>query len=264
MSNLNLIAHCGANYVDRRDLGRSQVPPCTETHTPIAHDYFVDLVEDRLNAQGLRVVDSAFALSSASVPAVSGKGKTKIADANMFGVMQIGSTIDADYATVVGLRNSHAKWFAAELAAGSGVFVCDNLAFTGGITMGRKHTAMILEDLPLLIDDTVHKLVDVEKTNTIRYDAYKGRQFSDFEAEFTIVEMLRRGVITTQRVEKVVQQWDVPDHEQFAATGRSAWRLFNAATEALKGHSLPELTSRTQKLHTLIDEVAELNFAEAA
>ena len=49
MSNVNLIAHCGANYVDRLGLGKPILPASTDSYTPIGHDYFVDLVEDRLN-----------------------------------------------------------------------------------------------------------------------------------------------------------------------------------------------------------------------
>ena len=46
MSNVvNLMAHCGANYVDRTELGKPTLPPVTKTFTPIGHDYFVDLVE---------------------------------------------------------------------------------------------------------------------------------------------------------------------------------------------------------------------------
>jgi hypothetical protein len=56
MSNVNLIAHCGANYVDRLGLGKPTLPVATESYTPIGHDYFVDLVEDRLNDKGLKIV----------------------------------------------------------------------------------------------------------------------------------------------------------------------------------------------------------------
>jgi len=245
--NLNLIAHCGANYVERNVLSGMVLPPKTETFVPIGHDYFVDLVEDRLNEKGLKVASTAFALGHEG--------------ANMFGMMEVHSKKSADFATVIGLRNSHIKWFAASIACGSGVFVCDNLAFSGEVTVGRKHTSLILDSLGDVIDDAVGKVIDLSAVQSARYDAYKKRQLTPFEAEYLIVEMLRRGAINTGRVEKVVEQWDTPDHKSFAKTGDSGWRLFNAATESLKGLSVNELAPRTRKLHDLIDEVVEFDIA---
>lgn len=247
MSNVNLMAHCGANYVDRLDLGKPKLPAATDSYTPIGHDYFVDLVEDRLNDKGLKIVNSGFALGNDG--------------ANMFGVLEVGHAKNDDYATVVGLRNSHIKWFAASLACGSGVFVCDNLAFSGEVTVGRKHTSMILEDLPTVIDEAVGQVIDLKSIMDKRYEAYKARQFAQWEADHVIMNMLRQGVINTGRVEKVVAEWDAPSHKSFQKTGDSAWRLFNATTEALKGLSMNELAPRTQKLHTLIDQVAEIDLA---
>ena len=57
-----LMIHCGAAHVERSALGQVVLPAATETHQPIAHDYFADLIEDRLNEAGMRVVDSHFAL----------------------------------------------------------------------------------------------------------------------------------------------------------------------------------------------------------
>jgi hypothetical protein len=159
------------------------------------------------------------------------------------------------------LRNSHIKWFAASLACGSGVFVCDNLAFSGEVTVGRKHTSQILDDLPTVIDTAVGQVIDLKGIMDKRYEAYKERLFAQWEAEHIILEMMRQGVINTGRVEKVVAEWDAPSHKSFQKTGDSAWRLFNAATESLKGLSMNELAPRTTKLHTLIDQVAEIDIA---
>jgi len=47
----------------------------------------------------------------------------------------------------VGLRNSHDKTFPAGLVAGTRVFVCDILAFSGLIQIRRKHTRFAARDL---------------------------------------------------------------------------------------------------------------------
>jgi len=53
----------------------------------------------------------------------------------------------SDYAWIVGLRNSHDKTYPAGLVAGSKVFVCDNLCFSGEVRLSRKHTRHAVRDL---------------------------------------------------------------------------------------------------------------------
>ena len=42
-------------------------------------------------------------------------------------------------------------------------------------------------------------------------------------------------------------------HVEFRVDGKTAWRLFNAVTEAAKGSGLWSLPARTQALHALLD-----------
>jgi hypothetical protein len=244
---LNLIAHCGAQQVERNALEGVVLPPATKSHTPIAHDYFVDLIQDRLGSANMQVVNEAFALGR--------KG------ADMFGMFEISSYADQDYTDVIGFRNSHAKKLSAGLVGGKGVFVCDNLMFMGAVKFGRRHTSHILDNLGDLITDAISKIKLLKTSSDIRYDVYKGWQLTNERADHLIVDMLRNGIINTQRVEKVVQQWDAPDHVEFNKTGQSVWRLMNAATEALKGSNIIEMPERTIKLQTILDEECELQLA---
>lgn len=244
---LGLITHCGAAQVAREELGRVVLPAVTDTHMPIAHDYMADLIEDRLNDNGLKIVNSAFAL---------GRG-----GADMFGIMEVGSALGDDFATVVGFRNSHVKKLSAGLVIGRGVFVCDNLCFHGEIKFGRRHTIGILDDLGMLISDAIGRIAGVNHLQAARVDAYKEKQITNKTADHLILNMLRSGVVNTQRVEKVVAEWDVPSHEEFKKTGRSIWRLEQAVTESLKGSNIIQMPERTTKMITLLDEAAEFKIA---
>lgn len=249
-----LFLHCGANYVNRSELGKVTLPAATETHVPVNHDYLVDVVQDALENRGLRVVDEAFGLGQ--------EGH------NMFGLLEVqGDTAKFDdHSLMVGLRNSHMKWFAASMAVGSRVFVCDNLAFSGEISVGRKHTANILSEdtgLRSVVELALDGFVDNAERQEVRFEAYKRRELKTYEAEHLMVESLRRGIMNAQRLPKLVEQWDNPDHEEFKV-GESGWRFFNGVTESLKGLGLYELPRRTQKLEHLLDEVCEVEFDLAA
>lgn len=239
MNTPKLMLHCGANEVDRKDLGNIVMPPATDTYMPVDHETVLGLAEDRLNEIGFHFGTQAHSL-------------TKNGD-RYFGLVELlnGSTSD-EHALIVGIRNSIDKSFPAGMAFGSHVFVCDNLAFTGEIKSSRKHTAHILRDLPGLIDQAVQQTTLMKVNQEARFEHWKEANLTKLRADHVIVEMVRRGALNTSRVQKVINEWDSPSHD---FGGRTAWRLFNAATEALKGAPLHDMPPRTIRLQSLLDEV---------
>ena len=140
---LNLMFHCGANAVERNDILNADTPQGTATHVPIPHHKLLTEVTSTLAHHNHRIVNEAHALT---------------ADGNRyFGMLQL-ETDALDHAIIVGVRNSHDKTFPAAIAAGSGVFVCDNLAFSGEIKISRRHTKYILRDLPRVTHRAVSRL----------------------------------------------------------------------------------------------------------
>lgn len=244
---LGLTGLCGQNHVERAALSGVLLPAETETHTPISHDYLADTIQDRLNESGLKVINEGFVLARNG--------------ADMFGLFEVGSRSDAEFATVVGFRNSHVKKLSAGLVIGRGVFVCDNLMFNGEIKFGRRHTNGIMSDLGRLIEDAIGRIIPMQNAEGERVEAYKNAQITDQHADHLIIEMLRNDVINTQRVEKVVAEWDAPSYSEHADAGNSVWRLEQATTEALKGTNVIALPERHQKLVTILDDAAEFKMA---
>jgi len=191
---------------------------------------------------GLKVVNEAHALSSGGQ--------------RYFGLLEVvNGQQHGDYGLVLGLRNSHDKTFPAALAVGSGVFVCDNLAFSGEVTIARRHTVFIERDLPQLVQRAVGQLGDLRGLQDHRIERYKATRLTDMRAHHLIVRALEARVLPTTAIPVVVREWRRPSHEEFAEGGRTAWRLFNAVTEAIKGRSLDALPRRTQALHGMLDAV---------
>lgn len=254
MHHLNLILHCGGETVERNELGKVETPEPSGRWHPIGHADFVNMVQDELENFGLRVMSEAHGLTP---------NRDGVLGGNYFGMFQIaGKDLEyPDHSTVVGLRNSHIKRLSAGLALGSGVFVCDNLAFMGEITIARKHTKNILGDdsngIRPLIAESISKLVVANKHQERRFEAYKSGNMSNGQAEVFMIDAFRNGVITPTQLPKVVEQWDTPDHAEFG-NNRNGWRMFNAVTEALKGTSPLELPRRTAKLHKLMDETYDI------
>jgi len=238
MQKNDLVLHCGAAKVERAAVEIVPTPAATQTWTPIPHTTLIERVEDTLKSDGLSIVQQTHSLT---------RGGNRY-----FGLMQIANGHNSDdYGWVLGLRNSHDQSFPAGLVVGAGVFVCDNLSFSGEIRMTRKHTTHIMRDLPGLVQRAIGQLMSRWHAQDVRIEAYKGFELSDMQAHDMIVRAMDARAVTATRVPDLLQEWRHPKHEAFAP--RTAWSLFNGFTEVLKPLSLNELSVRTQRLHGLFD-----------
>lgn len=248
MTNLNIMAHCGGKFVAREELMTVQLPQRTASYCPVPHESLLQTVEANLAKIDYEVVQEKHVLAKDG--------------ARYFGVIELrpdGHQTSDEYSLVVGLRNSYDKSLPAGLAVGSGVFVCDNLAFSGEVTFGRKHTTHAMRHLPVLVQNNIFKVRMMEDIQRQRLEQYKMTRMSPMQADSMIMELMRRGVIPAQKIPKVYEEWVNPSHEEFTEDGWSVWRMFNAVTEVLKKNESENqflvLPKRTQKLHVLSDEV---------
>ena len=240
----NLILHCGANLVKRREVEAVTTPRSTATWNPIPHVQLIRTVEQTLAATKLTVGTFAHSLSHGGN--------------RYFGLMEIQNGENADdYCLVLGLRNSHDKRFPAGVVAGASVFVCDNLSFSGEVKLARKHTKFIGRDLPTLVEHGINRMIGKWRDQRTRFSAYKEKRVNDPTVHDLVIRAVDAGVCSNRLIPDVLHQWRRPEHEQFQP--RNVWSLFNAFTAALKDGSLPELPNRTTTLHGLLDSYVGLN-----
>lgn len=242
-----LMLHAGSNRVSKADVLKARTPKPTRTWHPIPHADLIAMVMDHLKRAGLTIQNEAHALWRDGL--------------RYFGTFEVVDRdtreLHPDYGLIVGLRNSHDKSFPAGLAAGSHVFVCDNLAFSGEVTLTRRHTLYIMNDLPELVTRAVGRLGGLREHQFNRIQRYKEVEINDQRAHDIIVRSLDHNIIGPLRLPAVVEQWRKPAHEDFQP--RNVWSLFNAFTAILKGTNLTELPNRTTSLHGLMDLVVGLN-----
>lgn len=236
--------HCGSTPVEYANVQSTATPAATQTHHPIPHHRFVDQVEESLTTAGLTITERHFGLNH--------EGN------DLFGLMNVERTSDSGdngtFQNVVGIRNSHIKHFSAGLVAGSRVFVCDNLAFSGEVKMNRKHTTHIMRDLPNLIDAMIQKLTDKWLFQEIRYEAYGNTPVDEEKAKWIIGNAVWNNYLPGSKFNKVRDEFLEPSHEVFES--RDCWSLFNAFTEVAK-QSPRQLPERTIGYHKLFDEVCK-------
>jgi hypothetical protein len=235
-----LILHAGAQRATRLDVEGVATPEATDTWQPIPHVALVDSLVERFAPLGWSVQHEQFGLW---------RGGDRF-----FGVLTLGGAAVAgtgDYTLAVGIRNSHDRSMSAGIAVGSRVFVCDNLAFSGEVSLTRKHSSQILADLPSIMDTVIDRSQHLQAFQARRIETYKGAELGRIAAHDLVIRAMDAGVISGALVPHVLKEWREPRHEEFRAP--TAWSLFNAFTEVLKGSARLALPRRTMALHKVVD-----------
>lgn len=233
------LAEYKCDEVTRDALQGVVLPPATKSYQPIGHFWLLALVLSALEKCGFVVGDEHHGLSHDG--------------ARYFGLLELRSESESNgYSMLMGIRNSLDKTFAAQLAFGNRVLVCANLSFFGQYMLGRKHTTFIMRDIPDMVIQTMQKVPQLQKIQEERFELYRNRTISPTEADHIIMDMYRTGAISTSRIGKVVDEWDNPSFDH--GGDRTVWRMFNAATQAMKGLNVQSLPHNTMRLQSVCDE----------
>lgn len=236
-----LMLHTGGAVATVEQVNAVATPPADGEWQPIPHGELLGSIRETLTRGGLTIVKESHGLWR--------DGE------RYFGTLDVTNGHQAsDYGLAVGIRNSHDKSFAAGLACGSRVFVCDNLAFSAEVVFSRKHTTHIRVDLARLVSSAIGQLGDLRVKQDIRIAAYKQLALTDGQAHDLLIQSVDRQVLPNQRIPDVLGEWRKPTFPDFAA--RTGWSLFNAFTLVMKTTAAAELPRRTQALHGLLDSFA--------
>lgn len=230
--------HRGAELIKDAELRKVETPPPSGRHYPTPHHRLFDTAREMLEVGGFQVKQFEHSITP---------------DGNRyFGLMEVTNGHNAeDYSRIVGLRNAHDKKFTGELVTGAGVFVCDNLSFSGEIKVSRKHTRFMERDLPKMIGLAIGKISEMWDNQGQRIEAYKDAEMSRAEIHDMVCLALNSGALPSSKIKPVLDEYRAPQHEEFEP--RTAWSFFNAFTEIGKAWPLPTLQRRTTLMHGVVD-----------
>jgi hypothetical protein len=213
------------------------------SYHPVPYGRFIEEVELHVPRFGLTVQSTSFALAREG--------------SQMFGVLTCSNgRPNRDYAVAIGVRNSYDRSLAVGLTLGSRVFCCDNLAFSGEVTMHRKHTVNVFRDLPDLIYRMLSQVSSMRDRTDGEISAMKVRELPPAHAHHLMVEAVKASVVPASRLPKVIDAWEDPRHEEFKP--RTAWSLFNAFTEVQKSASARLQMEGSLRLSSLIRRELQL------
>ena len=211
-----LMAHAGANKINREALARIATPEATDTFRPIPHIELINTLCETLSFRHIQVVKEEYA--------VTPEGE------KMFGLLELDATF-LDVRFSIGIRNSHDKSMRLGLVAGYRVFVCDNMAFQGEFhPVLKKHTKNFnLQDaLTLGVDRIQRNWTPLQEALQQR----RNLSLTDDLARLRIYEAFITGQFPIKLMKRVDHEFFAPEHEEFKP--RTLWSLENAFTSSFK------------------------------
>jgi hypothetical protein len=174
----------------------------------------------------------------------------------MFGALQYRNT-DEDMGLSIGMRNSYDKTMSVGICVGAAIFICDNLAFTGQITILRKHTLNVIDDLETAIIKVIYKS-KFHFTSLVRSAQEMKTKPLKNEDAFKLMGLLfGRHILTPRQLVIARQEWVNPIQEAFIE--RNYWSFYNAVTGALKSTPANQMMERHIQFHdTMLEALSEL------
>jgi hypothetical protein len=211
--------HAGGRLVTEAELRECKTPSAEGRWHPVSHVQVLTSVKETLHGAGYTIRTEQYGLA-------------REGGARFFGVINLQTPLAQGVGLSVGVRNSWDKSFPLGFAAGSHVFVCDNLAFRSELLVRRKHTLNGMRAFGTAIGSAVASLTSFREAEAQRIQRMAEMELTPAQASHVILTAYRRGIISALQLPKVCQEWEEPRHDDFRP--RTAWSLFNAFTEVLK------------------------------
>jgi hypothetical protein len=226
-----LIAHVGAEYIDREGLKLLETPEPTESWTPIPHFNLVQALEGQLLARGISIVKEQFAVQKAK----------------LFGVIDTDYQVTEEGGAAIGIRTANDKSLALQLAIGYRVFICDNMTFHGDlIALKRKHTANL--DLHKEFAEGIGRYVRDYPKLQENITWWKERTVSKERGKQLIYDIFRQKLVPLRLFHPTVHDWE-------AAEDKTMWRLHNCMTAHIKTLKPAPAFTSTLKLSRFFEKV---------
>ena len=242
------MAHCDTVRVDESDVRAVVAPPYTDTWHPISHGDILDTVKGALDARGMQIQHRDYSLSP--------NGK------NMFAVWRVDTIGDLPgMAWSVGIRNSLQKQFAVGICAGTYVFVCDNMAFSGDFVQLRKHTNRIDDDLPRIAEEAIEKVQ--RKLGVLSEWQFGLREFAIEEPvmKLLVFDAMATGIFAPSKFRHFLNCWE--EENKDGAAPHTMYAYHGAVTRLIRGESLFKISETSTKLVTQVDQFIETTREQA-
>ncbi len=236
---MTLMLHSGAESATMNELTTIPLPAKTRTYQPVPHEQLATML---LQMTSSIFPDFSYEKSHFGLAADGNK---------MFGVHTFRS-LDPSLGLSIGFRNSYDRSMSVGIAVGASVFVCDNMAISGDITVLRKHTSNVIRDMESLALAAIYRSQQTYSEILDDVGAMQDIPLQDDQAYRMLGLVYGRGIMTPRQIPVAHREWESPQYEDFSP--RTVWSLYNAITEALKSAPPQSILEKHLSLHRLFND----------
>lgn len=232
-----ILMHRGGELVSREQLDLITLPEATDSYVPVSHYHLADkmltISQDILRDYTLIGENYGIARQGNQ----------------LFAVLKFKNE-KSEMGLSIAFRNSYDRSMAIGMAVGANVFVCDNLALSGDITVMKKHTKNVWSELEETAIATIYKSQKNYEQIVCDSETFKGLPVCDNEAFQLMGVLFGNNIIGPRQLTVVKDEWLKPSHAEFEP--RNMWSLYNSATEALKSSPPISIMEKHCQLHNSI------------
>ncbi len=201
----------------KREMFSAPMPAKTESYSPVSHRNVIEAVYEEAEKRGFQIGSEQY-WSSKSGMQMTGKVNIVVPGNDELGMM-------------IGFKNSYDKTIALGFAAGGNVLVCTNGMVTGDITLVRRHTGSIVEEIQSKIITSMEKLEEEFQTIVAQSQRMKSIEISKKDmAELAGRLFIEEELVNTTQLnilkKEIVASEAFPDE--------TVWSMYNHVTEAFK------------------------------
>jgi hypothetical protein len=223
----------GANKVTESEVFNVPAVPFSKTFHPVHHRDLIMAVKEGVQAVGLEIVESQYVLA---------------AEGNrMFATYSLNQK-NSELCWAIGIRNSMNRTMSLGICAGTKVFVCENLCFSGDFLAFRRHTSGLdIDELAFLAYKSVRAMIPRLKALEAWQLGLRNFALPDNHLKVLLVEIMTNNVIPPSKFHQF--------NDLYSNTYRdnSLWSFHESATEILRESNLMTLPGKNKLLNQAID-----------
>lgn len=222
----------GTNQVSEQEVLSIPAVPYTKTFHPVHHGDVIRSTKEAIGMVGMDIVKYEYVLAQEGM--------------RMFGVYDL-SQGTSELSWSIGIRNSMNKSMSLGITAGTRVFVCENLCFSGEFLAFRKHTCGLdTDELAFLAYKSMRNMIPRLTAFQKWHEGLKNYALSESAAKLLLVEIMANNVIPASKFHQF--------NDLYANVyNDTLWGFHEAATDVLRGTNLMNLPKKNQVLNQVIN-----------
>ncbi len=222
--------------------------PMGPRHKPISHIDLIQLGRKAFNVNELDITNI--------VPRLSTDRKKMICT---FDVVLLGDPDGTpkwqdDIQKLIGIfSNFQNQTGVVTMGAGPHVFACTNEMIDAEFKVRHKSTKNLEHNIRNMIWDKVPMFDGIFEAMTGRQKYWSEMPITEEQAAYHIIDGMKRGVINSRELPRVVEYWEDPEHKEFKT--RNYWSLFNAFSGFFQDRNPFDISDRSAKLNRQFDDI---------